>query len=97
MSGWIVLAVYVAGWVFVYRKAFVVIAESEGDEDKADRAFAGYMAMIVATLWPLTVTGYWVWRLLSPKTLGQRRREVEERERRVAELERELNIKKDAP
>jgi lysylphosphatidylglycerol synthetase-like protein (DUF2156 family) len=103
MTGWIVLGVYVGGFLFTYRHAYLTITHSDEQRssyqtlDSEDRAMNAIMAMMGALMWPLTLAGFALWRFATPRTAGERKAELDERERRVTELERELGIEKGRP
>jgi hypothetical protein len=97
VTDWIILAVYVIGWLLVYRKAYVVLAEDMASIglplSTFDRAGSAALAMLVAVFWPVVVVGYGVWRVFTPVLPSERAAELDERERRIRELERDLGIK----
>lgn len=92
----LILAVYVIGWVFTYRRAYVALDGWNRKEfpslgvDAADRAFNAFFAMIAAFVWPLVLAGYLVWRLLTPTTPGEREDRLREREKAAAEREERI-------
>ncbi|MBA3781010.1 MAG: hypothetical protein H0X12_04045 [Nocardioides sp.] len=100
MSGWIVLGVYVVGFLFTYRNAYLAIMTADEDRkyskpDAEDRAMMAIVAMLASTLWPVTLVGYAIWRFATPVTPGQRKAELDSRAREIERLERELGISRD--
>lgn len=104
MTGWIVFAAYVVGFIATYRIAFRVIDEHEEcDPDEiTDRVLFAGTSMAIAMMWPLAAVGFAVWRVATPTTAHEKRREAEALERRRTELareieamERQLNIRED--
>lgn len=94
MIGWVLLAVYVAGYVFAARKASVTIMKDDvigGDEDAFDRAMSRALGALVALFWPVILLGAIVTGKL-PKSDKQLRAELAKRDARIAELEREAGI-----
>ncbi len=104
MTGWIVLGAYVAGWLFSIRWVAGWMIASDGGIRQADDWSIG-SAMMVSVLacsfWPLIWVGAGVYSsprllmLFTPRVPADELRElqVEEQARRIAELERELEIK----
>jgi hypothetical protein len=64
--------------------------------DAEVRALDAIMAMLASIMWPVVLVGYMVWRFATPVTPGERKAELDERERRIQELERELGIGRDS-
>lgn len=102
MTGWIVLAVVIAGFIGTYRAAYKLLDEHEGSErdDASDRATYAVLALLIACMWPLAFTGWVIWRIATPQTARQKRAELKAMERRRTELqndirkaERQLGIK----
>jgi hypothetical protein len=102
VNGWIVLAVYVLGFLFTYRRAYLALTQWEERSspylrvDTGDRAMLAVLGMTIASIWPVTLIGYAVWHFATPVTPGQRKQELDERERNIARMERELGISHDA-
>lgn len=92
--GWLVFVGYVGGWVFTSRQAAMWLArdlESFGDLDQFEQVGTRALGVMIGTLWPLVVIGALVTGKL-PKTPRQLQGEIEERDRRIRELERELGV-----
>jgi len=92
-------AVIIGGFLFTYRKAYSVLADGELHEfpnlsfTAEDRAMTAVMALLLALIWPFVLVGYVIYRFATPQSTGERRQEVAARERRVADLERKLDIR----
>lgn len=102
MTDWLMLAAYVAGFLFTYRRAYLALAASDEQRpyggrvpDTEDRAMNAVFSMLVAMLWPVAIVGYGIWRHATPVTPGERKRELDAREREIERLERELGIEKE--
>lgn len=89
MTGWLILAGYLLGWVACTRLA---VRRLCGDADNPLEAVMLRVLLAMAALfWPLMVIVVAIsWRV--PKTAEQLRREREALDRRIAELEREAGI-----
>lgn len=107
MIAWLIVSGYVLGWLLASRVAYHAIRNDPlmGDDsgnDAIDRAMNGGMAFFVGLLWPLALPiAFVMWR--PPPTRGQiaaaeRAHDDEKRalQRRIAELERELNLPRSA-
>lgn len=107
MIAWLIVGGYVLGWLLASRFAYHAIRNDPligetGDDDGIDRAMNGAMAFIVGLFWPLALpVAVVMWR--PPPTRGQiaaaeQAHDDEKRalERRIAELERELNLPRSA-
>ena len=100
MSDWLILGVYIAGWVLAYRRIYVATDESFGGPDDAvDTAMFIFMAAFGALFWPLAVPLWLAHRFLTPTTPRERREALYEREHEaslremeIRRLERELGI-----
>lgn len=97
MTGWIVLAVYVAGFLFTYRHAYLTLMHADENRgyrklDGEDRAMNAALAMLASSMWPLVLVGFGIYRFATPVTLGQRKQELDASEREIARLEDELGI-----
>lgn len=90
MSGWIVLAVWAAGFVVASRKiSRALIAGDEKDgrvSDFDDRAVNRVFGCVLGLLWPVLLVGAVITGRL-PKTDAQLRAEREKLAREIAELE----------
>lgn len=94
MIGWTILAVYLIGLVLTARKAAVALMDGEFDAGTIEDSIAARaLGLIVGLLWPLVVAGALATGRL-PKSNGQLRDEVRQRDARIRELERELGIGK---
>lgn len=102
MSDWIILAVYVVGFVFTWRRsAYVLASDVSFDRHRitGDDLVLGLMVgFLIACFWPIVVPGYITWQIVGnsafisePKHI-KRERELEQREERIRRLERELGI-----
>jgi len=89
VTGWLILAGYLLGWVACTRLA---VRRLWGDADNPLEAVMLRVLLAMAALfWPLMVIVVAIsWRV--PKTAEQLRREREALDRRIAELEREAGI-----
>ena len=93
MTGWVLLGIYVAGFVFAARKISVAILNADpGDNDAFDRTMSRALGALVALAWPAILVGALVTGKL-PKTDKQLRADVAARDARIAELEREAGIR----
>lgn len=98
MTDWIVVGVLVAGFLFTYRRAYLALMSVEENRDwgsgpdREDRAMTAMLAMLLSLMWPLVILGWILWRFVTPVTPGQRKAELDEREARIAQMERELGI-----
>lgn len=100
MSGWITLAIVLGGFVFTYRRAYLALIVSDERNakymgrpvDNESKALTAAMSMLIALMWPVTLAGYFVWRVATPISPGQKMAELEAREREIERLERELGL-----
>lgn len=60
MIWWLLLAVYVIGYVRAVFAIVGAIERNDGTEDETDRLLTGVLAVLVATLWPLLLVGLFV-------------------------------------
>lgn len=92
MTGWIITAAYIVGLVATARATAVMWINTDDDEDSTEgRIIARILGVGVGLIWPIAVAGALITGRL-PKSSGQLRRELQERDQRIAELERELGI-----
>lgn len=91
--------VFTAGYVFTYRKMYVLMSEAMDDRDASERALTSILAMLVCTLWPLVIFGYYFRMFFTPATEAERREalaakeaEVAARARHLDQMERELGL-----
>lgn len=108
ISWFIFAAVYIAGLPFVYRRAYLAFATASETfhasmtfrqaKTTEDRVGDALPAGFVAVIWPLTIVAWAVYRTLTPTTPGERKADLDAREREIERMERELGIgrKKDA-
>jgi uncharacterized membrane protein YccC len=93
--GWLALTVYLIGFVVVARKGAMAVLNDElrtsGHPDPFDRAFARFIGIVIGALWPLVVAGALITGRL-PKTTRELEAELRDRDRRIAQLERELGV-----
>ena len=109
MNGWIFFALYVVGGLYTGRKAVAAAIDDNWRQvarggsrdiwlsnDWADKMLYGLIGLMAALLWPLALP--FAVLLFSPKP-GKYQREVELRDaqRRIEELERELDIRRYEP
>lgn len=101
MSDWLTAAALVAGFLFTYRRAYVVFSEADErlhdgltyvKRDGGDRAMCAVVAMLAAALWPVTIVGYVIYRFLTPQTAGERKADLDAREAEIKRMERDLGI-----
>ena len=97
-----VLAVYSGGFVFTYRRMFVAMQSADergsyASHDPEWRVMNAVFAMLLSTMWPLVLVGFALWRFVTPVTPGERKAELDEREREIVRLERELGIGRQGP
>lgn len=91
MTGWIIAAVYIAGWVITARKASLHMLNEDHVDDAEDRAMSRALGVLLGLVWPLILIGALVTGRL-PKTDRQLRAEHTAQQKRITELERELGI-----
>jgi hypothetical protein len=80
----------VAGFIYTARKVAWLMLPS-GDRELEDWAMIGIGGLFFGLLWPIILLGMLLFYRL-PKTPADLEAEVEERDRRIRELERELGI-----
>lgn len=93
MTGWLIFAAYVAGWVIASRKiAVAMTADEEKTRGKAggstDRVMNRAVGCMIGLFWPLILLGALITGRL-PKTTLQQRAERDRLAREIAELEAE--------
>lgn len=95
-GSWVATVVYVAGYLFTYRKAYVALVESIASDrygvDRTETAGAAALSLLLCSMWPAVIVGWVVWRFLTPVTPSEKAAELREREARIKRLERELGI-----
>jgi hypothetical protein len=100
--GLVIGAIYVVGYVIVFRKVVWIVAEDSrssytGKLDNDDWAFAVIVGFLVTIFWPIVVPFYMsrnhMYLLASPPKSVKKELELKEREKKIKELERELGIK----
>jgi hypothetical protein len=98
--GWLALTVYLIGFVVVARKGAMVVLNDElttsTNPDGFDRAFARFLGVAIGLFWPVILAGALITGRL-PKTSRELEAELRDRDRRIAELERELGVRRDLP
>lgn len=96
MTDWIILSIYVLGFLVGYRPAYRVLDDSMRgigvSTDAADRGIQAMLAMCISGMWPAVIPGLVIWKTLTPTTDGDRADALAERERQVRE--REANIRR---
>jgi hypothetical protein len=92
MIDMLIILGYVTGFVFTYRAAYVRMDEAQPAEDKEDRAFNATGAIFLGSMWPVVIVGYAIYRILTPVTPREKAAELEAREKRIDQLERELGL-----
>lgn len=85
------VAIYAIGWFLTARAALPRIEDDMPPEDTIDRFVAALFACTAGLFWPLAAP---VFLLLatSRKSPRELQREIDERNERIAQLERELGI-----
>lgn len=88
--GWIILATYVIGLVATARwlapRILDLYDHKDNKPDVADIVIARVVALLIGAFWPVTLLGALVfWD--APKSQGQLKHELADRERRIRELE----------
>lgn len=99
MIGWIILAIYLSGYLLTWRRVVWALIEdvTYGKPDGADIVCAMVLGSMANCIWPLIVVGLAV-RAVYRKREGdalyalmprdvRRERELDDRERRIRELE----------
>jgi uncharacterized iron-regulated membrane protein len=96
MSIWIFWGLYAAGFLFTYRRGYVLMSSTEAlnPTDTFERTMAAVLAMLCSTMWPLFIIGYGIWWCATPVTPAQRAAELDERQDRIERMERELGIER---
>lgn len=96
MTGWLILAGYLLGWLLAARAVMTFAANDKTmiPETPMDSALLTILACLIAMFWPLFLPALLVakTRRRSPREL---KRDLAERDRRIAKLERELGIGKE--
>lgn len=97
--GWLGLVGYLVGAILVYRKTYIIVDNFNRTEfpslqvGAADRAFGAFVGIAVGSMWPVFLGGWLVYRMLTPTTPGERKDDLDRREREIERLERDLGIK----
>lgn len=93
MLTWIILGTYMAGFVLAARRITVAADNSEGlkAEDALDRIGNRVIGVICGLFWPALLLGALVTGKL-PKSARQLQADLDARDKRIADLERELGI-----
>ncbi len=93
MTGWLVLAAYCAGYVYTYRKAYVFADDDMAPRDSFDLMTNVMLGMFAAMIWPAVLLGWVLYKGFTPVTPREREQQLKDRERHIANLERELGIR----
>ena len=91
MTGWIILGVYLAGWIIAARKIAVYMINDAGKitaVDAEDRILGRLLGFVIGLAWPILLLAALVTGKL-PKTDRELRDEATVRDARIADLERE--------
>lgn len=91
MIFWIALAIYVIGWFLSARMINTALETADPSSDAMDRALLAAMACLIALFWPLAAPLYLVMKTRRP-TAQELKKELTERKRYIAKLEKELEI-----
>lgn len=99
MSAWVFWAVYLAGYVFTYRRMFVAMMEHDAraftltpvGEHRTGNAVA---AMGACLFWPVVIVAWVIHRVLTPYSPSERKADLDKREREIERMERELGIER---
>jgi hypothetical protein len=91
MTEWIVAAVYAVGYVPAARWSARWLIGGLGAEDAMERIMLRALGCVIAIIWPLALASALVTGRM-PKTDREIRDQLEERDKRITELERELGI-----
>lgn len=96
MTGWLMVAAYGVGFLFTYRKVFLLFMQHEGSvTDPMDRVTGAFLGFISSLLWPIALTVYLLWRFNSPLSPKERKHQLDEREAHIRRMERDLGIGRD--
>ena len=91
--GWLILTTYTIGLIATARWLAPRLLDNVAGNnvDPEDVVMSRVMALFIGLFWPLVVVGALVmWK--APKSDGQLKHELAERDDRIRELERELGI-----
>jgi hypothetical protein len=99
----VLLAAYLAGAVWVFRKAYVAIDDDIELKDPLDKGFGTLASAFAAALWPAVIALMLIHHFLRPTTnrekaaaLREREDEADRREREIRRMERDLGIGDDS-
>lgn len=102
MMAWLIPAAYFGGWAVCFVKVYgPILDDCYGEPDKMDRALAGALAAVTSLFWPFMIPVYMLQRIAKQGSVKERQavidareHELTEREDRIAQLERELGIRR---
>lgn len=93
---WLVFAGYVAGFLWCYRKVYLMFANDEyfgeHNDDPFDRSMNIFMSMGAGLFWPIVGVGILLHRFATPVSMREREEAVRLREENIARMERENGI-----
>lgn len=99
--GWLILALYVVGYIFVVRKVYWALLNDGLETDGTDKAIVTSASLLVSTVWFLLAVGYGFWFLFlrgvktdrEIATEAAARREAERKElEKLRRLAKEYNL-----